>query len=115
MAQVPPEAPPKADIPPEAHTEAAPEAAPEPASEPAVASVPEVSTKTSSTPKKSRSTKRKASAKEISISAEKENVETDALQSIVAMGFKKAMALDALQENNYVLQDAVDWLMRNVS
>ena len=80
-----------------------------------MASVPEVSTKTSSTPKKSRSTKRKASAKEISISAEKENVETDALQSIVAMGFKKAMALDELQENNYVLQDAVDWLMRNVS
>jgi len=29
------------------------------------------------------------------------------------MGFNKAMALDALKETNYVLQDAVNWLMAN--
>ena len=31
------------------------------------------------------------------------------------MGFNKKMALDALKESNFVLQDAVLWLMQNVA
>lgn len=42
-----------------------------------------------------------------------EEESSQALQSILAMGFNKAMALDALKETNYVLQDAVNWLMAN--
>ena len=44
-----------------------------------------------------------------------ENKDPEALQSILDMGFNKKMALDALKESNFVLQDAVLWLMQNVA
>ncbi|QDZ21762.1 UBA domain-containing protein [Chloropicon primus] len=42
-----------------------------------------------------------------------ESADPEVLQQILAMGFTKKYAMDALKETNFVLEDAVNWLMLN--